>query len=352
MDRSELERRVAACGRIIAEQERSGAPDVEAVLDAHRKRTWALWLLEEAEACWREYELLTALEESARGPAPGPRAWDGSPLAGRSLVVHLYDGGLGDLIQFVRFVGSLDPRQGRVTVLTRRELLRLFSSSFDPGLAWITSPDEVPHADLEAGFFALPFVLRWRLDRLAASVPYLRPAADLASAWRRRLADLPRPWVGVRWSNTREHGGRDARSAPLPCFAPLLERGAGSFLSLEKESHAEEIEQSGFAGKVLDFGDELGNLDDTAALMANLDLVVSIDTSIGHLAGALGRPTWLLLQHDPFEGWRLGSDPHRVPWYPTTRLCLQPQPGRWDLLLAELGSRLPAFAEGVRSARG
>lgn len=336
VNQDELRETLEGCRRVIAAEAAAGSPDSEAVSEAYRRRVVLLWVLGDMESCWMEYDLWTALmgrlaRRSAGEPAE-PRRWTGSKLRGRSLLVDLQCGGFGDLFQFSRFAAGLAWLDGPVTLYTRPELIPLFSRSLPSQLSWVDSkPAAAP--DLVTGAYELPVQLRWSHAKVAASAPYLYPSTARKDRWRQRLAAYRRPWVGLCW--TREEW--DVRCIPLTAYAPLLRGRQATFISLQQGGREQEIVAGGCGGGTLvEFAGEIGNFDDTAALISNLDLVISIDTSIGHLAGALGRPTWLMLIHRTADTWNIGPTRDTVHWYPTMRLFRQARADRWDEALAGL----------------
>jgi hypothetical protein len=334
MNRGVLRQRAEDLRKGIA---RWDGENAEALARARMLRAWTLWLLGEQEESWRELDRLEEMEREA--PGDPPRIWDGSPLAGRSLLLGMRTGGLGDLMQFARFLVPIEPREA-VTVFTKPAVARLLSSSLPSGFTWKTEVSDLPPTDLRLDWYRLPLALRWTYEEVAASVPYLRPEADLGEAWRARLAAYPRPWIGVFWSTRGPRERNDSRSAPLVRFAPLINRPGATFFSLEKEDRPGEIRAAGLEKRLVSFGDAIGNLDDTAALVSHLDLVVTIDTSIAHLAGALGVPVWVLLMERAFEGWLLGKDSESTFWYPTARLFRQSVQNDWDELVQRVSVRL------------
>ncbi len=340
LDQDELRRRLLDYRRVIAAETAAGRPASDAMLDARRMSVVILWILGEADGCWREYGQVVEVERrralALPGAVPGPEPWYGAPLGGRSLLVDCWRGGFGDLIQFVRFAAGLERLDGPVTLQTRPELLRLFSGSFGTALRWTDTPPEGPAADLATAYYALPVQLRWDLAQVEASVPYLHPPAAPRERWRGRLAGWPRPWVGLCW--TREEV--DVRCVPLASLAPLLCGRRATFFSLQKGGRAAEIRGSGCAETLVDLAGELATFDATAAMMANLDLVISIDTSLAHLAGALGRRTWLLLMQQTADGWNIGPTRDTVRWYPTMRLLRQESQGDWGSVLRQVGEGL------------
>jgi ADP-heptose:LPS heptosyltransferase len=206
----------------------------------------------------------------------------------------------------------------------------------------ILTPDQADEAfefDAHCPMMSLPGAFGSRLETIPNDAPYVSIPPPLVAAWRERLAD-ERPKVGIAWAGnwTLRYDAR--RSIPLAQFAPLMARGGLRFISLQKGVAAEEWHKL-----VRDGGDCIDactDFFDTAALISSLDLVISVDTAVAHLAGALGRPVWLLNRFG--SEWRWGRDATRTPWYPSMRIFNQRQPGDWSDVIARIGFGLGTFA--------
>lgn len=259
--------------------------------------------------------------------------WDGRPFDGRRVLVRCYHG-LGDTLQFARFLAPLRARAAGVTLEAQPELL--------PLLASLDGPDEIvpfaldrpqPPAACDIEVMELPHALR--LAPEAAPAPYLAVPGDRIAAARARLAAAERghrrPAIGVCW---RAGDWDAARSVPLAALLPHLTPAERTLVSLQRGAGAAEA-----AGTpLLDPGDRSADVLATAALVAALDAVVTVDTMVAHLAGALGRPTLLLLRHEGDWRWMEGRDD--TPWYPSMRLFRQSREGDWQAPLAHLAAAL------------
>ena len=272
----------------------------------------------------------------ARPNHPAPE-WYGEALAGRSLLLYA-EQGAGDVIQFIRFVPQLVAGGARVTVLAPRRLHRLLAGR-DFGFVDSVTPD-MPF-DFQLALMSLPRVLGIRPGSVPAQVPYLRADARRSEIWRTRLGEGGFK-VGIAWQGNPAGSIDNGRSIPLKEFAPLGGVEQVRLISLQKNFGAEQldrkpdslvVERPGFA-----FDDGADAFIDTAAMMANLDLVVTSDTSIAHLAGALGRPVWIALKKVPDWRWLLDRDDS--PWYPTARLYRQRGPGDWAGVLHQIAAAL------------
>jgi hypothetical protein len=180
---------------------------------------------------------------------------------------------------------------------------------------------------------SLPAVFDTTLQTIPAAVPYLHPDPQSSSRWRGRIAALPGKRVGLVWAGQTRHTRNRARSIPLDALSPLAQVPNVSFVSLQKEM----ADQSQIS--TLDAGKDLTDFADTAAVLDNLDLLITVDTAIAHLAGAMGKPAWVLLPFIP--DWRWLLDRNDSPWYPTLRLFRQPTPGDWDTPIRQVLHALP-----------
>jgi tetratricopeptide (TPR) repeat protein len=276
---------------------------------------------------WSEYERFWRRRDFGPRVFAQPR-WDGSPLAGRTILLHDAPG-LGDTLQFVRYA-RLAKEQGATVILEcQRELLRLLARC--PGIDQLVARgDPLPAHDVRAQLLlSLPYCFRTRLDTIPAEIPYLWADPTLVEHWRPEVAALPGFKIGINWQG--RGGSKDPRSIPLREFAPLAAVPGVLLLSLQKRRDGEPLAAVAGQWPVTDLSarldEEAGAFMDTAAVMQHLDLVVTCDTSIAHLAGALGVPVWVAL-HKPAE-WRWFLDREDSPWYPTARLFRQEQHGDW-----------------------
>jgi hypothetical protein len=191
---------------------------------------------------------------------------------------------------------------------------------------------------------SLPLAFATRLETIPSATPYLRAPAQ-APDWEGRLGPGDRARVGLVWSGNPRHKNDLRRSIALDALSPLLD-AAATFVSLQRDVRAGDAEVLKSRGSILDFGAELSNFADTAALISRLDLIISVDTSVAHLAGALGRPVWILLPFVP--DWRWLLDREDSPWYPTARLFRQNDSREWQSVVARVREALHAFVAGTR----
>jgi len=290
---------------------------------------------------WREYEARLAVRELRRDDrvTSVPR-WDGVARPGTTLLLTC-EQGLGDALQFIRYAAPLAERGVRVLVRAEPPLARLLGSA--PGVDASFRPDEaLPPFDAHLPLLSLPGVLGVVPGTAPAVTPYLAadPAKRAAAAATLRRSGQ-RLAVGVAWAGNPAHRNDRRRSLALATLAPLLAVPGIDWRSLQKGESAREIAREPSARALAPLPDD-ASFDDTAALVAELDLVVTVDTSVAHLAGALGRPVWILLPFAP--DWRWGLATSATPWYPKARLYRQPAIGAWGAVIDEVTAALRALA--------
>ena len=317
---------------------------------AHANRALLLLLLGRLGEGFAEYEWrwrAPGFATPARAFRQAP--WDGGELAGRTLFVHA-EQGLGSAIQFARFACAATGRGGPVILECQCPLERLFHQSLaapaGPLAAVAVKGQALPEFDTHAPLMSLPHLLGIGLETVPADVPYLRADDDDRARWRSRLAETGRPRIGLTWAGNPGHENDRNRSMPAAALAPLIEATAASFFSLQVPARPADLAALP-AGRVTDLAPELRDFAETAAVIANLDLVVSVDTAVAHLAGALARPVLLLLPHIP--EWRWLLDRLDTPWYPTMRLFRQTVPGDWAGVVAQVAA---AIQEGLAGPVG
>jgi len=276
----------------------------------------------------------------------GQPLWKGEDLAGRTLLVHT-EQGAGDAIQFVRFTAALAGRGGRILLECPRALAALFASA--EGISEIiVRGDRLPGFDWQVPLLSVPHRLGTRLETIPARVPYLRAGAERQIS----LPTLPvrkgALKVGLVWQGNPKHKNDRNRSISLRQLEPLLGLNNIAYYSLQPESSDLRSDQIGQA-KIADLSGSMGDYADTAALVEQLDLVLAVDTSVAHLAGALGRPVWVLLSFAP--DWRWLTEREDSPWYPTARLFRQPAAGDWASVIERVGAELGRVAEKIACER-
>lgn len=264
--------------------------------------------------------------------------WMGQKLEGQSIIVW-DEQGLGDLIQFSRYCLCLVEAGADVTLLCRKNMHRLLRTLPKP-IRLIEALDPNERFDFQSALMSLPFGFKTSLETIPAPVPYLYPEPTLVSKWAPRVG-CKGFRIGVCWEGNKFINLK--RSIPVPCFAPLAEIKGVRLISLVKDQKTIETEAAG--GLVIEsLGDDFDAGEDSfvdcAAVMANVDLVITSDTAIAHLAGALGKPVYLALKHVP--DWRWLIDREDSPWYPTMRLFRQTQKGDWESVFEKIASSVEA----------
>jgi tetratricopeptide (TPR) repeat protein len=324
----------------------------------HRNLAILELLLGRYERGWAEYEWRWQAPEAAKRTFSQP-LWDGSPLAGKTILLHA-EQGLGDTIQFVRFASLVRRRGGRVILACQKSLLPLLRRAADVD-ELVPLGGAVPACDVYAPLMSLPRILGTTVETIPAAVPYLEAEAQLVETWRNELASLPGFKVGITWQGSPSFRFDRYRSIRLLEFAPLAAVPGVTLVSLQKGYGSEQVASLAGRFEVVDLGprlDESGAFLDTAAVMKNLDLVISADTAIPHLAGALGVPVWLATPLAPDWRWLLSRDDS--PWYPTMRLFRQSARGEWGsvfrrmaaALAQQLGAPLPPEPLAIEVAPG
>jgi len=295
----------------------------------YREARWGralAWLhLGDFERGWREYEWRWGRKGFPYRPFRKP-VWDGTPFEGKTMLLHT-EQGFGDALQFVRFVPLVKECGGTVWLECRASLLPLLASV--PGVdRLIEYETELPEFDVHAPLMSLPGILGTRLNTVPAAVPYLRADPARVAQWRRRLGPRSGLRVGIAWQGNPGKPGDQFRSIPLAQFAPLARLPGVRLFGLQKGPGREQVETLADRFPLTDLGDELDTFADTAAILANLDLVVCMDSALAHCAGALGTPAWLLLNANSEWRWLLGREDS--PWYPSLRLFRQTNLGPWE----------------------
>ncbi len=320
--------------------------------DAHWNRSLVWLLTGDFERGWPAYEWRWRCARIGQAPQYSQPRWDGAPLEGRTILLHA-EQGLGDTLHFVRYAALVKARGGRVIVQCQPPLKRLLASC--PGIDLLIGQGEpLPHFDVWAALLSLPAVFGTDLSTIPANVPYLLAEAELVEHWRRELAPLSGFRIGVSWQGSPRHPWDRHRSAALADLAPLARVPGVRLISLQKNPDADIASFNRWLGPsvgdaaaaapaaLLSLGgavdEAAGPFMDTAAIMRNLDLVVSVDTAVAHLAGALGVPTWLALNYSP--DWRWLLERADSPWYPTMRLFRQSALGDWSSVFAEMAVEL------------
>lgn len=305
-------------------------------VDAHWNMACALLLSGNFERGWKEYEWRWKLKKH-RGCRISRPQWDGSDISGRTILLHA-EQAFGDAIQFIRYAPLVGQRGAKVIVQAPKELVRLLGNV--SGIAEVV-PDggQLPEFDLHCPLLSLPLVFGTTLNSVPAQVPYIDVDASLYLKWRERLrCDSAGLKIGLVWAGRIKAERERRRSCPLDLFKGLMQFEDTTFYSLQKGKGTGQVRPGTEDIKLVDYTEDLDDFSDTAALAANLDLIISVDTAAAHLAGAIGKPVWTLLPFVP--DWRWMLDREDSPWYPTMRLFRQPSPGNWEAAISDVAREL------------
>jgi Flp pilus assembly protein TadD len=298
-------------------------------------------MLGDLERGWPEYESRWECGGIDPPAVPGPW-WDGSPLSGRTILLFA-EQGIGDTLQFVRFAPLVGARGGRVSLLCAPALVKLLTSCeyFE---RVFPNDSQIPPFDVHAPLMSLPAVLKTSLATLPADVPYIHVSDESRQYWQRELAGISAFKIGISWQGNSKNPIDRRRSIALEEFAPLANVPGVVLFSLQKGEGTEQLERVAFA-----VTDRCGALDlaDTAAVIQNLDLVISIDSALAHLAGALAVPVWVALS--PWSDFRWLLEREDSPWYPTARLFREERAGGWQPVFERMAAELRKIVAANRT---
>ncbi|MGY3696648.1 tetratricopeptide (TPR) repeat protein [Bradyrhizobium sp. USDA 3240] len=294
-------------------------------------------------AAWAEYEgRLSDTRVNRHLISTDRPRWQGEDLAGRTILLQS-EQGFGDTLQFVRYAPMVKARGGRVILRTPQVLLSLMQTV--AGIdAVVSDATAAPAFDVHLPLLSLPLIFDTQVDTVPAATPYVTSDPDLVARWRERLGGNSDDGlsVGLVWQGNPGHLNDQRRSIRLDLLRPLLDCPGARFVSLQIGRGREQL--ADFDDRILDTGAQIdtASFADAAAIIGNLDLVISIDSAIAHLAGAMGKPVWILLANG--SDWRWLRDRNDTPWYPQARLFRQTRPGDWAEVIGRLNSALRSLA--------
>jgi tetratricopeptide (TPR) repeat protein len=297
---------------------------------------------------WAEYEWRWKWKQfKSFGRRFSQPQWNGEELHGKTILLYA-EQGWGDAIHFVRYASMVEARGATVVMECQPELHRLLEKF--PGISQVLAFGQpLPPFDFQCPLMSLPLVFGTRLDSIPHSVPYLNADSKSAQVWATRMFDAePCMKVGLAWAGRSTHMNDENRSLTLGQLFPLTAARRVRFHSLQKGPAGAQIANQPQAFEVTDFSDKLFDFAETAALIANLDLIITVDTAVAHLAGAMGKPVWLMLPFIP--DWRWLLDREDSPWYPTMRLFRQKEIGQWDEVISRVAGCLAELSQ--RAERG
>jgi Flp pilus assembly protein TadD len=316
--------------------------------EAHFEAAMARLTLGDFNRGWKQYEWRwkTAAFARHRRQFQAPLWLGAQPVSGKTILLHA-EQGFGDTIQFIRYAPLLADRGAKVICEVQPELRPLLSQFKD--ITVIASGSPLPAFDLHCPLLSLPLAFATLLEAIPAATPYIDTSAERVAYWRDRLPPAG-PRAGFVWSGSPTHKNDSNRSIALECLAPLFEDPPIRCFSLQSELRAADAEVLDRLPNLVHLGSALRDFADTAAVISLLDIVISVDTAVAHLAGALGKPAVILLPHAADFRWM--RDRGDTPWYPTARLFRQPAFGDWDSVIARLRDELRRFSQFTPAGQG
>lgn len=304
-------------------------------------RSLVLLLMGRLQEAWPGYEHRWALIAQTGTEGSSAPLWRGQPLQGKTLYLTR-EQGLGDGIQQMRFFAGLGGQCERLVVFLHKALVPL-TAGMPANCLFVSEGDRLPAHDFQCALMSLPLALDLAIEDIPARVPYLRLPDELTTQWAQRIGPRNRPRIGLVWSGNPLHSNDAHRSLKLDQLLAHLPDTCELF-SLQKELRGQDADILARDGRLRHFGDELHTFADTGALATAMDLVISVDTSVAHLAGALGVPLWILIPHNP--DWRWMQHRTDTPWYPTARLFRQGADASWPPVLLTVRSALDTWLTG------
>lgn len=317
---------------------------------AHADAHWLLGMLlllhgEYLEG-WKEYEWRwKAKQFLAKIPDLGRPQWDGAPLEGKTLLIQM-EQGRGDMIQFARYASLAAATGGKVIVRALPELLSLLSTADGVSMA-VNQNLPLPDFDLYIPALSLPYLLGTTIETIPSQVPYLRPDPHKVEEWSREFPADALLRIGLAWQGSSGNKDNENRSCPLIALQPLFDLEGVVFYTLQIGDGSEQLEKLPATMKVVDLTERIHDFADSAALIENLDLVISVCTSVTHLAGAIGKPVWTLLHFA--SDWRWHLERSDSPWYPTMRLFRQTVQADWSGVIAGVRKELAEMLADAES---
>ncbi len=310
-----------------------------AYFEAHWRESQSHLVLGDFAEGWRKWEYRLLMPSAKRREFPRPQWLGDADLKGKRLFLYAEPGeGFGDTIQFVRYAPLAARRGATVMLEVQAPLAPLFGSL--EGIARLVAPGEPPpEFDYHCPLMSLPFALKTTMATIPAEVPYVAPPREKVDRWMRRIEGRGTgPRIGLAWSGRPRQGEFSNRPIPLRLLSSILGTPGVRFVALQKDLRDGDAGLLAAHPAVINLGPELADFADTAAVLSLLDLVISVDTSVAHLAGALGKPVWILLQFS--ADWRWLLDRSDSPWYPSARLFRQPAAGDWESVVPRVREAL------------
>jgi Tfp pilus assembly protein PilF len=307
-----------------------------ALVDAHANMSLAFLLLGNFEQGWKEYEWRLKSRDYVGRTFSRP-LWDGSDISGKIILIHT-EQGLGDAIQFIRYIPFVVEHEATIIVECQKELVTLFQNI--TGIKQVVARGKpLLHFDFHCPLLSLPLIHGTTLETIPVDIPYITANASSIQEWKNKVNNnSSKLTIGLVWAGSPTLKRSHLKECPLKMFFPLTHNEDITFYSLQKGKAAEQANSPPDGMNLIDNTDEFHDFLDTAAFIENLDLVISIDTAVAHLAGAMGKPVWTLLPFVPDWRWMLNRKDS--PWYPTMRLFRQPSPGDWKSVINNVRKEL------------
>jgi len=308
-------------------------------IEAHWNMALALLLSGNFKQGWKKFEWRWKLEDNYQRTFSQP-LWDGSNITGYTILLHA-EQGFGDTIQFIRYAPMVAQRGTKVIIECKKELTSLLHNV--EGIQYVIAyGEQLPDFDVHCPLLSLPLVFNTTLESIPSKIPYITADSMLVQKWQNRVQhDNSKLKIGLAWDVGHREDKLHYRSCPLELFSPLTQRDDITFYSLQKGAAGEQAKNPPQGIKLIDYTEEIHDFSDTAAFIENLDLIISVDTAVVHLAGALGKSVWTLVPFAPDWRWMLTREDS--PWYPTMRLFRQSSPGDWEPVIASIEKELSEF---------
>ena len=312
--------------------------------DVHFNEALSLLTVGDYRRGFAEYEWRWRRTGMASRPRFRKPPWLGEyPLGGKTILLHA-EQGLGDTIQFVRYAPLLARAGAKVVIEAPPALKELLSAMAGPA-AVVGHGEALPPFDVHCPLASLPLACKTELVSVPAEIPYLHASEQRIARWRERVEAIPAPRIAFAWSGRAAHVNDRNRSIALGELEPLLATPGARFVSVQRELRPADAERLAREPRIAHLGGELADFADTAAVLALCDLTVCVDTSVAHLAAAMGRPVFVLIPYQP--DWRWTADREFSPWYPQARLFRQPIPGDWNSVLKRVSEELASRGSTV-----
>jgi len=313
--------------------------------EAHMRLGQTLLLTGAFAEGWEEYEWRYQISGAQPlMPKTDKPQWNGAPLPDGQTLLLVADQGYGDVIMFARYLPWAFARAKSVAIATSAELRELLERHY-PGAAYFSRWDQAPPYVAYCPFSGLPRLHSTRAESIPQPGPYLRSLPGKVAEWKERLATLlpaGKKRIGIAWAGRPTHNNDRNRSITLDMLAPFGEVPGVAYVALQKGPAAAQVANWRGPAPLIGLDAQIETFDDTAAILENIDLLVCVDTSLGHLAGGLGRPAWIMLPYAPDWRWLMARADS--PWYPTLRLIRQDGPKAWPPLIQRVANEIAAFA--------